>query len=65
MENETLKVQLKKIDTLNVKIKELISKKDLLEEENYNLKIYLKDKNLEEDYTNYTRKQEHNQDFER
>lgn len=65
LENENLKVQLGKIDTLNVKIKELISKKDLLEEENYNLKIYLKDKNLEEDYTNYTRKQELNQDFER
>ena len=44
---------------------DLIDKKDILEEENYNLKSYLKDKNLEEDYQNFTRKLEHNFEFER
>ena len=40
---------------LNLKIKDLIDKKDSLEEENYTLKSYLKDKNLEKDYQTYTR----------
>ena len=54
------------IDLLNLKIKDLIDNKDSLEEENYNLKIYLKDKNLEEDYQTYTRNfNSHNFEFER
>ena len=50
---------------LNIKIKDLIDSKDSLEEENYNLKIYLRDKNLEEDYRNFKRNLEHNFEFER
>ena len=56
LDNLSLNEHLKKLDLLNIKIKDLIDKKDLLEEENYNLNIYLKDKNLEEDYRNFTRK---------
>ena len=65
LDNQSLSEHLKKLDLLNIKIKDLIDKKDILEEENYNLKIYLKDKNLEEDYQNFTRKLEHNFEFER
>ena len=65
LDNQSLSEHLKKLDLLNIKIKDLIDKKDILEEENYNLKSYLKDKNLEEDYQNFTRKLEHNFEFER
>ena len=65
LDNESLNEHLKKLDLLNSKIKDLIDKKNILEEENYNLKIYLKDKTLEEDYQNFTRKLEHNFEFER
>ena len=65
LDNQSLSEHLKKLDLLNSKIKDLIDKKNILEEENYNLKIYLKDKNLEEDYQNFTRKLEHNFEFER
>jgi hypothetical protein len=65
LSNFTLNEHLKKLDLLNTKIKDLIDNKNLLEEENYNLKIYLRDKNLEEDYQNFTRKLEHNFEFER
>ena len=65
LDNQSLNEHLKKLDLLNTKIKDLIDNKNLLEEENYNLKIYLKDKNLEEDYQNFTRKLEHNFEFER
>jgi hypothetical protein len=65
LDNQSLNEHLKKLDLLNSKIKDLIDKKNILEEENYNLKIYLKDKNLEEDYQNFTRKLEHNFEFER
>jgi hypothetical protein len=65
LDNQSLNEHLKKLDLLNTKIKDLIDKKDILEEENYNLKSYLKDKNLEEDYQNFTRKLEHNFEFER
>lgn len=65
LDNESLTQHLQKLDLLNTKIKDLIDKKDSLEEENYNLKTYLKDKNLEEDYQNFTRKLEHNFEFER
>lgn len=65
LDNESLNEHLKKLDLLNTKIKDLIGNKNLLEEENYNLKSYLRDKNLEEDYQNFTRKLEHNFEFER
>ena len=65
MDNQSLNEHLKKLDLLNIKIKDLIDNKNLLEEENYNLKSYLKDKNLEEDYQTYTRNLEHNFEFER
>ena len=65
LDNLSLNEHLKKLDLLNIKIKDLIDSKNSLEEENYNLKIYLKDKNLEEDYQNFTRKLEHNFEFER
>jgi hypothetical protein len=65
LDNQSLNEHLKKLDLLNLKIKDLIDNKNLLEEENYNLKSYLKDKNLEEDYQTYTRKLEHNFEFER
>ncbi len=65
LDNQSLSEHLKKLDLLNIKIKDLIDKKDILEEENYSLKSYLKDKNLEEDYQIFTRKLEHNFEFER
>ncbi len=65
LDNQSLNEHLKKLDLLNIKIKDLIDKKDILEEENYSLKSYLKDKNLEEDYQIFTRKLEHNFEFER
>ena len=65
LDNESLTQHLQKLDLLNLKIKDLIDKKDILEEENYSLKSYLKDKNLEEDYQIFTRKLEHNFEFER
>ena len=65
LDNQSLNEHLKKIDLLNLKIKDLIDSKNTLEEENYNLKIYLRDKNLEEDYQIFTRKLEHNFEFER
>jgi hypothetical protein len=65
LDNQSLSEHLKKLDLLNTKIKDLIDSKNTLEEENYNLKIYLKDKNLEEDYQNFTKKLEHNFEFER
>lgn len=66
LDNQSLNEHLKKLDLLNIKIKDLIDSKNTLEEENYNLKIYLKDKNLEEDYQTYTRNlNSHNMEFER
>ena len=66
LDNQSLNEHLKKLDLLNLKIKDLIDSKNTLEEENYNLKIYLKDKNLEEDYQLYTRNLNlHNIEFER
>lgn len=65
LDNQSLSEHLKKLDLLNTKIKDLIDSKNTLEEENYSLKSYLKDKNLEEDYQNFTRKLEHNFEFER
>ena len=55
LDNESLNIHLQKLDLLNLKIKDLIDNKDSLEEENYNLKSYLRDKNLEEDYQIYVR----------
>jgi hypothetical protein len=66
LDNQSLNEHLKKLDLLNLKIKDLIDSKNTLEEENYNLKIYLRDKNLEEDYRNFTRNfNSHNFEFER
>ena len=65
LDNESLTQHLQKLDLLNTKIKDLIDKKDSLEEENYNLKTYLKDKNLEEDYQIYLRSLDNNFEFER
>lgn len=65
LDNQSLNEHLKKLDLVNLKIKDLIDNKNLLEEENYNLKSYLRDKNLEEDYQNFRRKLEHNFEFER
>jgi hypothetical protein len=66
LDNQSLSEHLKKLDLLNIKIKDLIDSKNTLEEENYNLKIYLRDKNLEEDYQTYTRNlNSHNMEFER
>ena len=65
LDNLSLNEHLKKLDLLNIKIKDLIDSKNTLEEENYNLKSYLRDKNLEEDYQNFTRNLEHNFEFER
>jgi len=66
LDNQSLNEHLKKLDLLNIKIKDLIDSKNLLEEENYNLKIYLRDKNLEEDYQIYTKNlNSHNIEFER
>ena len=66
LDNLSLNEHLKKLDLLNIKIKDLIDSKNTLEEENYNLKIYLKDKNLEEDYQTYSRNlNSHNIEFER
>lgn len=66
LDNQSLNEHLKKLDLLNIKIKDLIDSKNLLEEENYNLKIYLRDKNLEEDYQTYSRNlNSHNIEFER
>lgn len=55
LDNESLTTHLQKLVLLNLRIKDLIDKKDSLEEENYSLKSYLKDKNLEEDYQIYIR----------
>ncbi|MFX4282773.1 hypothetical protein ACOL3J_10895 [Aliarcobacter butzleri] len=66
LDNQSLNEHLKKLYLLNTKIKDLIDSKNQLEEENYNLKSYLKDKNLEEDYQNFTRNfNSHNMEFER
>ena len=66
LDNLSLNEHLKKLDLLNLKIKDLIDNKNLLEEENYNLKSYLKDKNLEEDYQIYTKNlNSHIMEFER
>lgn len=66
LDNQSLSEHLKKLDLLNLKIKDLIDSKNTLEEENYNLKIYLRDKNLEEDYQIYTKNlNSHNIEFER
>ena len=66
LDNQSLNEHLKKLDLLNIKIKDLIDNKNLLEEENYNLKIYLRDKNLEEDYQTYTKNlNSHIMEFER
>ncbi|MDN5088235.1 hypothetical protein [Aliarcobacter butzleri] len=66
LDNQQLNEHVKKLDLLNIKIKDLIDSKNLLEEENYNLKIYLRDKNLEEDYQIYTKNlNSHNMEFER
>ena len=66
LDNQQLNEHLKKLDLLNLKIKDLIDSKNTLEEENYNLKIYLRDKNLEEDYQTYTRNlNSHIMEFER
>ena len=66
LDNQSLNEHLKKLDLLNTKIKDLIDSKNNLEEENYNLKIYLRDKNLEEDYQTYTKNlNSHNMEFER
>lgn len=66
LDNQSLNEYLKKLDLLNLKIKDLIDSKNLLEEENYNLKIYLRDKNLEEDYQIYTKNlNSYNMEFER
>jgi hypothetical protein len=66
LDNQSLNEHLKKLDLLNTKIKDLIDSKNTLEEENYNLKIYLRDKNLEEDYQLYTRNlNSHIMEFER
>jgi hypothetical protein len=66
LDNQSLNEHLKKLDLLNLKIKDLIDSKNTLEEENYNLKIYLRDKNLEEDYQIYTKNlNSHNIEFER
>ena len=66
LDNQSLSEHLKKLDLLNLKIKDLIDSKNTLEEENYNLKIYLRDKNLEEDYQLYTKNlNSHNMEFER
>ena len=66
IDNQFLNEHLKKLDLLNTKIKDLIDSKNTLEEENYNLKIYLKDKNLEEDYQIYTKNlNSYNMEFER
>ncbi|MDD3055572.1 MAG: hypothetical protein PHE16_06790 [Aliarcobacter sp.] len=55
LDNEALNQHLQKLDLVNLRIKDLIDKKDSLEEENYSLKSYLRDKNLEEDYQIYVR----------
>lgn len=65
LDNEALNIHLQKLDLLNLRIKDLIDKKDSLEEENYNLKSYLKDKNLEEDYQIYIKSLDNNFEFER
>ena len=66
LDNESLTTHLQKLDLLNLKIKDLIDSKNILEEENYNLKSYLKDKNLEEDYQIYTKNlNSNNIEFER
>ena len=65
LDNLSLNEHLKKLDLLNIRVKDLIDSKNTLEEENYNLKSYLRDKNLEEDYQNFTRNLEHNFEFER
>ena len=65
LDNLSLNEHLKKLDLLNIRVKDLIDSKNTLEEENYNLKSYLKDKNLEEDYRNFTRNLEYNFEFER
>ena len=66
LDNESITQHLQKLDLLNLKIKDLIDSKNTLEEENYNLKIYLRDKNLEEDYQTYTKNlNSHNMEFER
>ena len=65
LDNLSLNEHLKKLDLLNIRVKDLIDSKNTLEEENYTLKSYLKDKNLEEDYQTYTKNLEHNFEFER
>ena len=55
LDNEALNQHLQKLDLVNLRIKDLIDKKDNLKEENYSLKSYLRDKNLEEDYQIYVR----------
>ena len=47
IDNQNFNNHLKELDLLHLKVKDLINKKDSLEEENYTLKSYLKDKNLE------------------
>ncbi|MGD9625471.1 MAG: hypothetical protein AB7U51_12550 [Arcobacter sp.] len=62
--NINLKDELKKIELLNVKIKNLIDTNYKLENENYQLKSFIKDKNLEEDYKEFmNRSLDLNDDF--
>lgn len=62
--NINLKDELKKIELLNVKIKNLIDTNYNLENENYQLKNFIKDKNLEEDYNEFmNRSLDLNDDF--
>lgn len=65
LDNEALNIHLQKLDLLNLRIKDLIDKKDSLEEGNYNLKSYLRDKNFEEDYQIYIKSLDNNFEFER
>ena len=53
LDNQNFNEHLKELDLLHLKVKDLINKKDSLEEENNTLKFYLKDKNLEKDYQIY------------
>ena len=65
LDNQNFNKHLKELDLLHLKVKDLINKKDSLEEENYTLKSYLKDKNHEKDYQIYLKNLDNHFEFER
>ncbi|WP_323593073.1 coiled-coil domain-containing protein [Aliarcobacter butzleri] len=65
LDKQSFEQHLKTLDSLSVNVKEIMNKKIHLEEENYNLKAYLKYQNLEDSYQDYIKNLENDYEIER